>query len=221
MEQVLHKLREYHLYLKLEKCEFHQTTIQFLRYAISPQWVQMDKTKLQAIQDWPIPSSVKELQRFLGFANFYCRFIQSFSTITAPLTSMLRYKPKSLSWSPEARESFDQLRENICTAPTLAHPDPQRPLIIEINASTVGVGVVLSQYLGELHKLPPCAYFSRELFLAEQNYDILHPFWVITDHRNPEYLRETKRMNSRQARWVLFFTCFHFTVTYRPGTQNT
>ncbi len=84
----------------------------------------------------------------------------------------------------------------------------------------MGVGVVLSQYLGELHKLPPCAYFSRKLFLAEQNYDIIHPFWVITDHRNLEYLRDTKRLNPRQARWALFFTRFHFTETYKPVIQN-
>ncbi len=71
VEQVLQKLREHHLYLKLEKCEFHRTTIQFLGYVISTQGVQMDNNKLQAIRDWSMPSSVKELQRFLGFANFY------------------------------------------------------------------------------------------------------------------------------------------------------
>ncbi len=242
VEQVLQKLREYHLYLKLEKCEFHQTTIQFLGYVISPLGVQMDNHKLQTIRDWPLPSSVKELQRFLGFANFYLRFIQAFSTITAPLTSMLRHQPKSLSWSPETRKSFDQLLEAFCTAPTLAHPDPQLPFIVEVDASTVGVGVVLSQHHGEPPKLHPCAYFSRKLSPAEQNYDIgnrellaiklaleewrhwlegtVHPFQVITDHRNLEYLRDAKRLNSRQARWALFFTRFHFTVTYRPGTQN-
>ncbi len=92
------------------------------------------------------PSTVKELQRFLGFANFYLRFIRAFSSITAPLTSMLRQKPKSLSWSSEASRSFDQLREAFCTAPTLAYPDPQRPFNVEVDALTVGVGVVLSQH---------------------------------------------------------------------------
>ncbi len=93
VEQVLQKLREHHLYLKLEKCEFHRHTIQFFGYVISPQGVQMDNNKLQAIRDWPIPSTVKELQRFLGFANFHRRFIRAFGSITAPLTSMLRQKP--------------------------------------------------------------------------------------------------------------------------------
>ncbi len=242
VEQVLQKLREHHLYLKLEKCEFHRHIIQFLGYVISPQGVQMDNNKLQAIRDWPIPSTVKELLRFLGFANFYRLFIRAFSSITAPLTSMLRQKPKSLSWSSEASRSFDLLREAFCTAPTLAHPDPQRPFIVEVDASTVGVGAVLSQHHGEPPKLHPCAYFSRKLSTAEQNYDIgnrellaikfaleewrhwlegaVHPFQVITDHRNLEYLRDAKRLNPRQARWALFFTRFNFTVTYRPGAQN-
>ncbi len=168
-EQVLQKLREHHLYLKLEKCEFHRHTIQFLGYVISPQGVQMDNNKLQVIRDWPIPSTLKELQRFLGF---YRRFIRAFSSITAPLTSMLHQKPKNLLLSSEASRSFDQLREAFCTAPTLAHPDPQRPFIMEVDASTVGVGAVLSQHHGEPPKLHPCAYFSRKLSPVEQNYYI-------------------------------------------------
>ncbi len=155
---------------------------------------------------------------------------------------MLRQQPKSLSWSPEASRSFDQLREAFCTAPTLVHPDPQLPFIVEVDASTLGAGAVLSQHHREPPKLHPCAYFSRKLSPAEQNYDIgnrellaikfaleewrhwlegaVHPFQVITDHRNLEYLQDVKRLNPRQARWALFFTRFHFTVTYRPGTQN-
>ncbi len=139
---------------------------------------------------------------------------------------MLRQKPKSLSWSSEASRGFDQLREAFCTAPTLAHPDPQRPFIVEVDTSSVGVGAVLSKHHGEPPKLHPCAYFSRKLSPAEQNYDIgnrellaikfaleewrhwlegaVHPFQVITDHRNLEYLRDAKRLNPRQACWALF-----------------
>ncbi len=164
---------------------------------------------------------------------------------------MLRQQPKSLSCSPEASRSFDQLREAFCTALTLVHPDPQLPFIVEVDASTLGAGAVLSQHHREPPKLHPCAYFSRKLSPAEQNYDIgnrellaikftleewrhwlegavhphwlegaVHPFQVITDHRNLEYLQDAKWLNPRQARWALFFTRFHFTVTYRPGTQN-
>ncbi|XP_050960534.1 uncharacterized protein LOC127161828 [Labeo rohita] len=88
--QVLQKLRQHSLFLKLEKCEFHKPSVQFLGYNISAEGVQMDQGKVDAIQKWPLPTSVKELQRFLGFTNFYRRFIMNYSTITAPLTSLLR-----------------------------------------------------------------------------------------------------------------------------------
>ncbi len=101
--QVLEQLRKHQLYLKLEKCEFHCPTVQFLGYIISADGIQMDQGKVQAIRDWPQPQSVKELQRFLGFANFYQRFIKKFSLLSAPLTSMIRCKPKSLSWTPKLR----------------------------------------------------------------------------------------------------------------------
>ncbi|KAL0163605.1 hypothetical protein M9458_039358, partial [Cirrhinus mrigala] len=90
IQQVLHKLREYSLYLKIEKCEFHQPPLQFLGYVISAEGVQMDQGKVSAIQEWPQPLTVKELQRFLGFSNFYRQFIKNYSSITAPLTSLLR-----------------------------------------------------------------------------------------------------------------------------------
>ncbi|KAI2647109.1 Transposon Tf2-9 polyprotein [Labeo rohita] len=202
----------------------------------------MDQGKVDAIQKWPLPSSVKELQRFLGFTNFYRRFIMDYSTITAPLTSLLRGKPKHLLWNPAAHEAFRRLKTTFSTAPVLQHPDPERPFTVEVDASTIGVGAVLSQAVGEPPVLHPCAFFSRKLTPAEQNYDIgnrellaiklaleecrhwlegaTYPFTIITDHKNLQYLSEARRLNPRQARWALFLTRFNFTITYRPGSKN-
>ncbi|KAK3551030.1 hypothetical protein QTP70_011522 [Hemibagrus guttatus] len=204
VKQVLHRLRHYNLYLKLEKCEFHQSR------------------KVEAIKSWPQPGTMKDLQRFLGFANFYRRFISGYSDLTAPLTSLLRKKPKNLSWTSGAIEAFRKLKATFCTAPSLVHADPTRPFVVEVDASALGVGAVLSQQRGETPVLHPCAYFSKKLSPAEQNYDIgnrellaiklaleewrhwlegvNHPFEVITDHKNLQYLREAKRLNPRQAR---------------------
>ncbi|KAL0173827.1 hypothetical protein M9458_029795, partial [Cirrhinus mrigala] len=204
--------------------------------------VQMDQRKIQAIQDWPTPTSIKELQRFLGFSNFYRRFIQNYSIISAPLTSLLRGTPKSLSWNPEAHEAFQQLKTIFSTAPLLHHPDPELPSMVEVDASTTGIGAVLSQAVGEPPLFHPCAFYSRKLSRPEQNYDVgnrellaiklaleewrhwlegaKHPFIIITDHKNLQYLREAKRLNPHQARWALFFTRFHFKITYRPGSKN-
>ncbi|KAK3528603.1 hypothetical protein QTP70_005000 [Hemibagrus guttatus] len=183
------------------------------------------------------------LQRFLGFANFYRQFIQNYSSIANSLTSLLRNKPKSLLWSPSAEEAFTTLKKAFTTALLLVHPDPNKPFIVEVDASMTGVGAVLSQQQGNPSRLHPCAFFSRKLNLVERNYDISnrellvvklaleewrhwlegakHPFLVLTDHKNLEYLRAAKRLNPQQARWALFFTRFDFTISYRPGSKNT
>ncbi len=202
----------------------------------------MDQGKVQAIRDWPQPQSVKELRRFLGFANFNRRFIQGFSFLSAPLTSMLCKKPRYLSRNLDARAAFKKLQEAFCTAPILTQPDPHLPFIVEVDASTTGVGAVLSQLYGEPPRLHPCTHNSLKLSPAERNYNIgnrellaiklafeewwhwleraQNPFSLITDHKNREYLRCAKRLNPGQARWALFFTRFQFTITYRPGDKN-
>ncbi|KAI5615365.1 hypothetical protein C0J50_10790 [Silurus asotus] len=240
--QILALLQKHQLYLNLPKCEFHRSEIQFLGYVINAAGIRMDERKVAAVRDWPVPASIKELQRFLGFANFYRRFIGGFSLVSAPLTSLLRGKAKTLSWTPEAQRAFEELRKRFCAAPLLRHPDPQLPFIVEVDASSTGVGATLSQQAGTPPRLHPCAYFSKKLSPAEQNYDIgnrellaiklaleewrhwlegaAHPFMVITDHKNLQYLREAKRLNPRQAQWALFFTRFKFSITYRPTDKE-
>lgn len=169
---VLTKLREFQLFVKAEKSLFHQTAVHFLGYDISNHGISMDDQKVKAVLSWDAPHTVKGLQRFLGFSNFYRRFIHGFSLITAPLTSLLRNKPKSLSWTPEASEAFQKLKQAFASAPILRHPDPERKFIVEVDASTTGVGAVLSQCQGNPPRLHPCAYFSRKLSPAERNYDI-------------------------------------------------
>ncbi|KAL0193294.1 hypothetical protein M9458_011590, partial [Cirrhinus mrigala] len=217
--------------------------VQFLGYYISPEGIEMDPKKVAAVQDWPTPTTVKELQRFLGFANFYRRFIKGYSQITSVLTSLLKGAKKTITWTSAAQTVFTQLKSAFCTAPVLKHPDPNSPFIVEVDAATTGVGATLSQWHGDPPILHPCAYFSRKLSSAEQNYDVGNrellaiklaleewrhwlegaqfPFTVITDHKNLQYLQGAKRVNPRQARWALFFTRFDFHISYRPGTKNT
>ncbi len=98
---VLATLREHGLYAKLEKCEFDKSSMAFFGYVISPYGIFKHKSKVETIQCWATPSSVKDVQRFLGFANFYCRFIKGYSKITTPLTT-LTCKDKPFSWNPMA-----------------------------------------------------------------------------------------------------------------------
>lgn len=99
VRRILQCLLQYQLYVKAEKCEFHQQTISFLGYIISPRGVAMDQRKIQAVVKWPTPRTIRELQHFLGFANFYRRFIRDFSKVAQPLTLLLRGKPRRLLWT--------------------------------------------------------------------------------------------------------------------------
>ncbi|KAL0154119.1 hypothetical protein M9458_050578 [Cirrhinus mrigala] len=220
---VLQRLIKHQLYCKEEKCEFHQEKVAFLGYIISPEGVAMDEKKVNAVRNWPRPTTLKELQRFLGFANFYRRFIRGFSSVAAPLSSMVKRGISRLAWTPPAIQAFLDLRQRLTSAPILHHPDPNRPFLVEVDASSTGVGAVLSQQQGQPPKTYPCAYFSHKLTPAERNYDVGRLTSVHRANRPQEsgIPVSAKVLNHRQARWALFFTRFHFQVTYRPGSQNT
>ncbi|XP_071210165.1 uncharacterized protein [Salvelinus alpinus] len=241
VRQVLKRLLDSHLYVKPEKCEFHSSRVQFLGFVVEPGRVQMDPKKVGAVADWPTPKSVKEVQRFLGFTNFYRKFIKNFSSVAAPLSALTKGGNTRFLWGREAETAFQGLKQRILSAPILTLPTADEPFVVEVDASEVGVGAVLSQR-GEDKRLHPCAFFSHRLTPAERNYDVgdrellavkmalkewrhwlegaSQPFQVLTDHKNLEYIQQAKRLNSRQARWSLFFSRFQFILTYRPGSKN-
>ncbi|KAG1930238.1 retrotransposable element [Pimephales promelas] len=241
VRQVLQRLLENRLFVKAEKCTFHAQSISFLGSIISAEGVSMDSSKVRAVTEWPVPESRVALQRFLGFANFYRRFIRNFSQIAAPLSALTSVRVQ-FSWTQEAQTAFDRLKSLFPSAPILRSPDVSRQFIVEVDASEVGVGAILSQRSSSDEKVHPCAYFSHRLSPAERNYDVgnrellairlalgewrhwlegsVVPFVVWTDHRNLEYIRSAKRLCARQARWALFFTRFNFSISYRPGSKN-
>ncbi|KAI2661861.1 Transposon Tf2-6 polyprotein [Labeo rohita] len=239
---VLRRLLAHQLYCKLEKCAFHQHSTTFLGFVISSQGVAMDPQKLEAVRSWPLPASLKQLQRFLGFANFYRRFIQGFSATAAPLTALTKPSHGDFQLTPEAIQAFKTLCTLFTTAPVLTHPNPDKPFVVEVDASDVGIGAILSQR-GPDGKLHPCSFFSRKFNPTQQHYGVGdrellaikwaleewrhwlqgggEPFTVWTDHQNLTVIRQTKQLNPRQARWALFFEHFNFQLSYRPGSKNT
>lgn len=136
VRMVLSHLQKHQLYAKEEKCEFYKDSITFLWYVISQQGVEMDSSKVKTVTDWPEPTTIKELQWFLGFAKFYRRFIHSYSSMASPLTSLLCGKPKWLQWYDQAQAAFIQLKKSFTSAPILKHPDPSRPFIVEVDTSS-------------------------------------------------------------------------------------
>ena len=163
---VLQRLLENRLFAKAEKCEFHRTTVQFLGFIISRGKLEMDPAKTDAVSTWPTPTSRKELQRFLGFANFYRRFIRNFSSIVSPLTKLTSIKIP-FHWSTEAEAAFQTLKYRFSSAPILIMPDPEKQFVVEVDASDTGAGAILSQRSPD-GKIHPCAYFSRRLSPTER-----------------------------------------------------
>lgn len=161
VKRVLATLRRHGLYVKEEKCDFEQASIQFLGLIISTEGIAMDPQKVKAILDWPAPSDKKAVQRFVGFANFYRRFVRGFSSIISPITQLTRQQIR-FQWSQEAQVAFDKLKSLFISAPVLQHPDPALPYVLEVDASEVATGAILSQRQGPKALLHPVAFSSRK-----------------------------------------------------------
>src|SRR5690606_9999942 len=153
------------LSLKLEKCEFDTSRVQFLGFVISRDGISMDPEKVSAIRDWKSPSNTHDVQVFLGLANFYRRFVKNYSKITLPLTALLK-KGTKFEWSSAAETAFQTLKSCMTSDPVLHHYSPSKPCIIETDASDLAIGAVCSQY-DDNNRLHPIAYYSRKLLPAE------------------------------------------------------
>src|SRR5271167_794946 len=129
----------------------------------------MDPAKIASVLGWPRPTSVKEVQAFIGFANFYRKFIKGYSAMAAPLTNLTK-KDKPFIWTSKEGEAFTRLREAFTKAPILAYFEPEEQIIMETDASDFAIGACLNQR-GKDGKLHPIAYFSAKMSPPELNYD--------------------------------------------------
>ncbi|KAJ1037331.1 hypothetical protein NDA10_007371 [Ustilago hordei] len=145
--EVLTCLRSNRLFAKLSKCEFHTKTVKFLGYIIKPTGIEMDPEKVCTVKEWPMPESIHDIQRFLGFANFYRRFIAHFARIAKPLTSLV--KPiewfKKFELPEEAQQAFHKLIQAFTSAGVLQHFDYHLPTRLETDASDFAIAGVLKQ----------------------------------------------------------------------------
>ena len=242
VRKVLQALGDKQLRLEPDKCEFHTQRTEFLGYIITTEGVEMDPKKVEAVKDWPRPESVKDVQSFLGFANFYRRFIKGYSAIASPLTELTK-KGETFEWTDVRQKAFDKLKEAFTTAPILQTFDPELQLVLETDASDYAIGACLSQQKhGDNEKPRPVAFFSRKMQQAELNYEIhdkemlavveafrewrvylegsKYPVRVFTDHKNPTYFTTTKQLNRRQTRWSEFLAAFNFKIAYVKGSEN-
>ena len=238
-KKVLARLRENDLFLKATKCEFNKTKVEYLGMIIEEGKISMDQGKVKGIRDWPAPTTVKQVRGFLGFGNFYRRFIHHFSNLAKPLNDLLK-KDQKFEWTEECQKTFDDLKKRFTEEPVLMMPDQTRPFQIETDASKYATGAVLTQLdaNGDRH---PVSFISKTFSPAERNYEIYdrellaiiraleewrhyiqgspHTTIVLSDHKNLTYYREAKKLNRRQARWSLYLSEFDIKLVHTPGNK--
>ena len=236
VKEVLRRLRKNKLYASPSKCLFHQDKVEFLGFVISKDGLQMDNNKVQTIRDWPVPRRIKDVQSFLGFVNFYRRFIKDYSALALPLTHLTR-KLTPWNWTTGCEVAFKTIKEAFTMAPLLRHWEPDLPLVLETDALDRALATILS--IRTNSNLHPIAFHSRTLQAAELNYDVhdkellaivevfkkwrhylegtATPIDVITDHKNLTYFCSSKTLMRRQARWSEFLSQFNLIIKFRPG----
>ena len=170
VEEVLKRLEENDLFVKPEKCKWKVREIEFLGVVIGPRGVEMQKEKVEGVLNWPAPRNVKEVQKFLGLANYYRRFIKDFAKIAAPLHVLVR-KEQKWKWEKEQEKVFGKLKEVFTTEPVLAIPDIDREMRVEEDTLDYAMGGVLS-LKGEDGRWRPVAFISKSLNAIERNYEI-------------------------------------------------
>lgn len=238
---VLERLQKHGLYANLQKCEFRTDTVSYLGFVISPDGIHMEKDRIEAVANWPEPHSVNEILSFLGFTNFYRRFIKNYSKITVPLTELTKGKKTGyLHLNASEKAAFNELKQRFLEEPILAHFDPEAPIRVETDASNYAIGAILSQLQrGSWH---PVAYLSRKLSESERHYQtpdaemlaITEAFrvWrhylayareeiqIVTDHLNHSFLAAKKKLTSKQVSQLQELAPYNFRIEYRPGKAN-
>ena len=237
LNEVLTLLGKNDFYVKLSKCEFEKPELKFLGHVVGTEGIKVDPDKTQVVRDWPTPRNVKEVQSFLGLANYFRKFVQGYSTLVDPLTKLTR---KALVWNNQTwdeacEQAFRGVKTALTNAPVLIMPDQAKgDYELICDASLVGTGAVLTQG-GQ-----PIAYESSKFSEAEQRWTtgeqelwaVIHalrtwrcylegvPFKVVTDHNPLTFLPTQATLSRRQARWSQYLQQFNFKWEYRPGRSN-
>ena len=239
LEAVLLRLRSAGISLKASKCIFASQTVEFLGYELSAEGIKPQERLTSAIREFPRPSTKKDLKRFLGLAGFYRNFIEGFARISKPLNKITSDNV-AFEWTDHCEEAFENLKERLCSKPVLSFPRCGEPFVVEVDASDIAVGGVLSQQQqdGTTH---PVAFFSVTLNASQQRwsthskeaYALLlavrtwhvylagTEFILNSDHNPLVHIRNTKDPRGKFARWISELEEYNYTIQYLPGKLNT
>ena len=238
LRDIFKRIQDAGLKLKLPKCSFLKKKVEYLGHIVSEDGVLVDPKKIEKVSTWPTPSSTKEVQQFLGLANYYRRFIQDFAKIASPLHKLTE-RTAQFHWTDACQVAFEELRHRLTSTPVLAFPDFTRPFILDTDASDSSLGAVLSQVNGEGQE-QVIAYASRLLSKAERQYCVTRKellvvvtftqhfrayllnqhFTLRTDHGSLTWLRNMKDPEGQLARWLEKLQEFNFEIVHRPGKKH-
>jgi len=231
---VLTKFQRNGLKVKPSKCVLFRTEIDFLGHLVNQHGILPQPEKLKAIKEWPVPRCLREVRAFVGLASYYRRFVNDFASKAEPLTALTRAGLR-FNWTDRAQTAFEKLKDALLETPVLAFPYPNKPCILDTDASDVAIGAVLSQVVDGLER--PIAFFSKVMSPAQRNYcatrrELLaviaamqhfrhyllnNEIILRTDHHSLKWLRTFKHPEGILARWIETLAEFSYTVEHRPG----
>ena len=240
LSALFEKLSEANLVINLKKSEFAKATVTYLGHVVGQGHVLPRVAKIEAIQEFPVPTGKRELMRFLGMSGFYRKFVPNFSTIATPLTKLLQKNVKFV-WSDSCQNAFEKLKAILSNEPVLSAPNFDKAFKIAIDASDVGVGAVLLQD-DESGIERPISYFSKKLnkyqakystiekealglILALQHFEVYitnsaGETIIYTDHNPLVFLEKFKTKNQRLFRWSLILQPYPLKIVHIAGKNN-
>lgn len=253
LQSVFQRLHDYKLKLNPKKCEFFKSQVRYLGHVVSERGIMTDPDKTSALKKWPIPCSVKSLRSFLGFTGYYRRFIKDYARIVKPLNDLLigqpthkaakknarKRKKTEWKWGELEQDSFDLIIQKLTNPPILAYANFTQPFVLNIDASSDGLGAVLYQVNDGIERV--IAYASRGLRQPEKHYpahkleflclkwavvdkfhDYLYSnhFEVRTDNNPLTYVTTTAKLDATSHRWLASLSAYDFKITYRSGKLN-
>ncbi|GFW04409.1 retrovirus-related Pol polyprotein from transposon 17.6 [Trichonephila clavipes] len=238
IRKVLSKLSDANLKLNPSKCKFFQKEVNYLGHIISAEGVRTDPEKVSAVKNWKRPENLRELRSFLGLCTYYRKFVKGFSNIARPLHKLTESKQKKFQWTKECEDSFLQLKEALTSSPILIYPQPDKPFILDTDASNESVGAVLSQEIDGQERV--VAYWSKCLSKPERNYCVTRKellaivkaiehfhhylygqkFLLRTDHASLTWLMNFRNTEGQVARWIQRLNEYYFDIRHRKGSSH-
>lgn len=237
LEEILQKLSNAGLKLSPKKCQLFRKEVKYLGHIISSKGVMTDPQKTEAVRDWPVPKDKHDIRSFLGLCSYYRRFVHKFAEIARPL-HRLTENEQGFEWTSKCQEAFDQLKEALCSAPIMAYPRAGQEFIVDTDASSYGIGGILSQIQNGQEVV--IAYFSKALSKAEKNYCVTRkellaivktlehfhkylygqPFLLRTDHASLTWILDFKNPEGQVARWIERLQEYQFKIEHRRGQMH-